>query len=301
MSKEQNERSRTWQELQVPICRNTWKPNAHRTKPRPRARRRTFDTCWAEPAWPSCCLWNRRTSALTSPGMQTFHFLTAQDRATISNTLVVIMSKGCLQVQLQPTVLETRRELFSRLTSRWEVAVSRSLNWEPALKRPTLPCPGHLHKYKRLTQTLKYKNPKTTSTWYWLKQIKDLLVVCLPNAHCELKSGHKHNKRCYTRANLVNWTVTTLERLSNKITKTKRVFSRSRRSWWPSVAVTAGPWSNLVCPGSRAVQRRGPSVSRQWEPAERNRTNTISCVEKYGLMPQQIYVNWLAWKVWACE
>ena len=59
------------------------------------------------------------TGALTScPGMQTFHFLTAQDRATISNTLVVIMSKGCLQVQLQPTVLETRRELFSRLTSR---------------------------------------------------------------------------------------------------------------------------------------------------------------------------------------
>ena len=59
------------------------------------------------------------TGALTSSGMQTFHFLTAQDRATLSNTLVVIMSEGCLQVQLQPTVLEeTRRELFSRLTSR---------------------------------------------------------------------------------------------------------------------------------------------------------------------------------------
>ena len=204
-------------------------------------------------------------------------------------------------MQLQPTVLETRRELFSRLTSRWEVAVSRSLNWEPALKRPRDPA---------LVWSLAQIQKTDTNTKIQKSKDRFYLVLATANkkssysvlALCELKSGHKNKNRQERTLSTEQWQP--LKGFQTKLQKPREFFlARAVRDdqvlQWPQ---GLGPtWSNLVCPGSRAVQRRGPSVSRQWEPAERNRTNTISCVEKYGLKPQQIHVNWQTWEAWACE
>ena len=125
------------------------------------------------------------------------------------------------------------------------------MNWEPALKRLALPRPSwSLAQIQKTDTNTKIQKSKDRFYLVLAKANKKSCNIVL--AHCELKSCHKNNNRCCSRANLVNLTVTTLGKAFKQICKNQESFF----SLAPFVMTKC-------CSDRRALVQLGPTWSAQ--------------------------------------